>query len=75
MLVLSRKRGERIWIGPDIELMVIDVRGDRVQLGFCAPRDVTIHRQEVQRRAKTKEATRTRRAWLHLAPPSEGEER
>ncbi len=50
MLVLSRKRGERIVIGPNIELTVVDIRGNTVRLGVDAPRDVSIHRQEVCRR-------------------------
>ena len=50
MLVLSRKSGERILIGPNIVLTVIDVRGDRVRLAFDAPRDVAIHRLEVYQR-------------------------
>jgi carbon storage regulator len=50
MLVLSRKRGERIVIGPDIELMVVGIHGNRVRLAFDAPRDVAIHRQEIYRR-------------------------
>ena len=47
MLVLSRKRGERIVIGPNIELTVVDIRANKVRLAFDAPRDVSIHRQEV----------------------------
>ena len=50
MLVLSRKRGERIVIGPNIELTVVDIRGNKVRLAVDAPRDVSIHRQEVFRR-------------------------
>ena len=50
MLVLSRKRGERIVIGPNIELTVVDICGNRVRLAFDAPRDVSIHRQEVYQR-------------------------
>ena len=50
MLVLSRKSGERILIGQNIVLTVIDIGGDRVRLAFDAPRDVSIHRQEVYRR-------------------------
>jgi carbon storage regulator len=48
MLVLSRKRGESILIGNDITVTVLEVRGDRVKLGFTAPVDVPIHRTEVQ---------------------------
>jgi carbon storage regulator len=50
MLVLSRKRGERILIGPNIKLTVVDIRGSKVRLAFDAPRDVPIHRQEISRR-------------------------
>ncbi len=50
MLVLSRKRGERIVIGPNIELTIVDIRGNKVRLAVDAPRDVSIHRQEVYRR-------------------------
>jgi len=49
MLVLSRKRGERIVIGPTIELTVVDIHGDRVRLAVDAPRDVSIHREEIYR--------------------------
>jgi carbon storage regulator len=50
MLVLSRKRGERIMIGPNIELLIVEIRGNRVQLAVDAPRNVSIHRQELHRR-------------------------
>lgn len=47
MLVLSRKKDEKIVIGDSITLMVIEIRGDKVRLGIEAPRDVTVHREEV----------------------------
>ena len=47
MLVLSRKKDEKIIIGDQITLMVIDIRGDKVRLGIEAPKDVAVHRQEV----------------------------
>lgn len=47
MLVLSRKKDEKIIIGDSITLMVVEIRGDKVRLGIEAPRDVTVHRQEV----------------------------
>ena len=47
MLVLSRKRGKRIVIGPNIKLTVVDIRGNKVRLALDAPRDVSIHREEV----------------------------
>ena len=47
MLVLSRKSGECINIGGDIEVRVLDICGGRVRLGFSAPHDVNIRRQEI----------------------------
>ena len=49
MLVLTRKKGERVLIGDDIVVTVIDVRGDGVRIGFDAPRGVKIQRAEVIR--------------------------
>jgi carbon storage regulator len=50
MLVLTRKTNEKIVIGDNVVITVVDVRGDRVRLGFEAPQDVEIHRQEVYER-------------------------
>lgn len=47
MLVLSRKRDEKIVIGNNIVITVVDVRGDKVRLGIEAPSEVPVHRQEV----------------------------
>ena len=47
MLVLSRQRDETIMIGDDIELTVVDIRGDKVRLGITAPSRVAVHRKEV----------------------------
>ena len=47
MLVLSRQRDETIMIGDEIEITVVDVRGDKVRLGINAPRQVQVHRKEV----------------------------
>jgi carbon storage regulator len=47
MLVLSRQRDETIMIGDDIEITVVDIRGDKVRLGINAPRSVQVHRKEV----------------------------
>ena len=50
MLVLSRKPGERIRIGPDIEIVVLDIKGLHVRLGIRAPLAVTVHREELYRK-------------------------
>ncbi len=47
MLILTRKPGEAIRIGPDIVVTVLGVNGQQVRLGIEAPRDVTVHREEV----------------------------
>ena len=50
MLVLSRKKGQRVVIGKDIHVTVLEVRGDRVKLGFECPVEVPVHRQEISER-------------------------
>src|SRR5436190_18896062 len=47
MLVLSRQRDETIMIGDDIEVTVVDIRGDKVRLGINAPTRIAVHRKEV----------------------------
>jgi carbon storage regulator len=47
MLVLSRQRDETIMIGDDIEITIVDIRGDKVRLGITAPTHVPVHRKEV----------------------------
>ncbi len=56
MLVLSRKQGERIQIDDAISLTVLSVRGGKVRLGFVAPSNVPIHREEVYRRIDAERA-------------------
>jgi carbon storage regulator len=47
MLVLTRKKGESIRIGDEIELKVLSVDGDVVKLGIVAPRSLSVHRLEI----------------------------
>ena len=56
MLVLSRKKNESIVINDNIVVTVIDIRGDKVRLGFEAPINVPIHRREVYEAIKRSEA-------------------
>ena len=63
MLVLSRQRDETIMIGDDIELTIVDIRGDKVRIGIDAPSSIAVHRKEVyeairkEKRRAEKEAT------------------
>jgi carbon storage regulator len=47
MLVLSRRRDETIMIGDEVEITIVDIRGDTVRLGINAPRNVSVHRKEI----------------------------
>lgn len=47
MLVLSRKAGESVRVGDDIELTILEIRGDVVRVGIAAPRSVSVHRSEL----------------------------
>ena len=47
MLVLSRQRDESIMIGDNVEITIIDVRGDKVRLGITAPPKIPVHRKEI----------------------------
>ena len=61
MLVLSRQKDESIMIGDDVEVVIVDVRGDKVRLGITAPKSIPVHRREVfeaiKREKKEKEKT------------------
>jgi len=56
MLVLSRQRDETIMIGDNIEITVVDIRGDKVRLGINAPRQVQVHRKEVYEAIRSENA-------------------
>ncbi|HWR67825.1 MAG TPA: carbon storage regulator CsrA [Desulfomonilia bacterium] len=47
MLILTRKVGESVAIGDDIQISVVEIKGTQVKLGIRAPREVSVHRQEI----------------------------
>lgn len=53
MLALSRKENESIMIGNDIEVTILEVKGEQVKLGITAPKSVPIYREEVYAQIKT----------------------
>lgn len=59
MLILSRKTNQKILIGDDIEITIIEVRGDQVKIGIKAPQEIQVFRQELYKeiQAENKSAT------------------
>ena len=68
MLVLSRQRDETIMIGDDIEITVVDIRGDKVRLGITAPTRIAVHRKEVYEAIKRENEQAARLADLPPTP-------
>ena len=58
MLALTRKKGESIMINNNIEISILEIRGDQIKIGISAPKDVPVYRKEVynQIQEETKEA-------------------
>ena len=56
MLVLSRRLGETLIIGDDIKITVLGISGNQVRLGIAAPKEVSIHREEVYRRIQEEQS-------------------
>ena len=68
MLVLSRQKDESIMIGDDIELTVVDVRGEKVRLGITAPAHVPVHRKEVYEAIKREQRASAEAAGREPGP-------
>ncbi len=52
MLILTRKIGESLLIGDDVEITVLSIRGNQVKLGVNAPKEIAVHREEIYQRIK-----------------------
>ena len=60
MLILTRRIGETLIIGDDVNITVLGVKGNQVRLGINAPKDVSVHREEIYLRIQQeKEGTET----------------
>ncbi len=79
MLVLSRQKDESIIIGDDVEIIIVDVRGDKVRLGITAPKNISVHRREVyeaiQREKKEKAKKETTKDEVTEPKPAEEEKK
>lgn len=62
MLILSRRIGETIKIGHQIDVIVIEVKGNQVRLGVTAPKSIEVHRQEIYDRIQQGEPSRAAEA-------------
>lgn len=56
MLILTRRNGEVLKIGDDIDVTVLGVTGNQVRIGISAPRDVAVHREEIYQKIKQEQA-------------------
>lgn len=74
MLVLSRHIDESIMIGDEVELTIVDIRGDKVRIGISAPPSVAVHRKEVYDaiRQENEQAARFRGSLDQMPPPRAG---
>lgn len=62
MLVLSRQKDQTIMIGDEIEITVVDIKGDKVRIGINAPKSVTVHRKEIYDAIKAENIAASRAA-------------
>ena len=74
MLVLSRIKNESIMINDDVEITIVDIRGDKVRLGIVAPKNVSVHRKEVYeaiQREKEEQKKTEKNSWAHVSQLAE----
>jgi len=74
MLVLSRQKDQTIMIGDNIEITVVDIRGDKVRLGITAPSHIPVHRKEVYEaiQRENREAANVKLEDITRIPPEKG---
>ena len=75
MLVLTRQRDESIMIGDDVEITIVDVRGDKVRLGITAPKHIPVHRREIYDAIQREKAQKAEAGEVPTSPVSETPEK
>jgi carbon storage regulator len=56
MLILTRRAGETVMIGSDVTITVLGVKGNQVRIGINAPKDVSVHREEIYERIQSEKS-------------------
>jgi len=56
MLILTRRVGETLMVGDDVTVTVLGVKGNQVRIGVNAPKDVSVHREEIYQRIQREKA-------------------
>ena len=72
MLILTRRVGETLMIGDSVTITVLGVKGNQVRLGVNAPKDVSVHREEIYQRIKKEKESGHAYADFHHRDVSEG---
>jgi len=72
MLILTRRIGETVVIGDEVDVTVLGVKGNQVRLGVKAPRDVSVHREEIYQRICKEQQNGNGNGELHHAAAAAG---
>ena len=70
MLILTRRIGEKLIIGDNVTVTMLGVKGRQVRIGIDAPRDVTVHREEIYQRVLKEQKSLKRNNWVRIPAPT-----